>query len=92
MDDSANFELEPYDAKRPYRVAPGDEAGDHRPFAIVEQRFAPGDRVRVCDGVFAGAEGTVLARCRESRLLISVELKQRGVSLEVDDASLELIE
>jgi transcriptional antiterminator RfaH len=55
----------------------------------VESRLKPGDRVRVKKGPFEGVEGTVVSRCRRSRIIVAVRLIQQGVSLEVDDFQLE---
>lgn len=55
----------------------------------MESRLKPGDRVRVKSGPFAGVEGTVVSRCRRSRIIVAVRLIQQGVSLEVDDFQLE---
>jgi transcriptional antiterminator RfaH len=57
----------------------------------VESRLAPGDRVRVRRGPFAGIEGTVLHRRGVTRLLVSVDFLQRGASVEIDDFLLEPI-
>jgi transcriptional antiterminator RfaH len=55
----------------------------------VESRLAPGRRVRVRQGPFAGIEGIVLKRRAETRLLVAINFLQRGASFEVDDFSLE---
>ena len=55
----------------------------------IESRLKPGDRVRVKSGPFEGVEGTVVSRCRRSRIVVAVRLIQQGVSLEVDDFQLE---
>jgi transcriptional antiterminator RfaH len=55
----------------------------------VESRLAPGQRVRVRQGAFAGLEGTVLKRRGETRLLVSINFLQRGASVEIDDFLLE---
>ena len=52
-------------------------------------RFDPGDRVRVCCGAFADVEGSVISRPGDGRVLIAIDLRQRGVTLEVDDSALE---
>lgn len=57
----------------------------------VESRLQPGKRVRVTAGPFMGLEGTVEACKSGYRLIVGVQLLQRGVSLEIDDAYLELI-
>lgn len=56
-----------------------------------ESRLKAGDRVRVKNGPFAGVEGTVVSRCRKTRIVIAVRLIQQGVSLEVEDCQLEPI-
>ncbi len=58
----------------------------------VEQRLAPGNRVRVRRGALAGMEGTVLVRRRKTRLLVSITFLQQGASVEVDDFNLEPID
>lgn len=55
----------------------------------VESRIKAGDRVRVKSGSLAGVEGTVIARRRKCRLIVSVSLIQQGVSIEIDDHLLE---
>lgn len=55
----------------------------------IESRLAPGQRVRVRGGAFAGLEGTVLKRRGETRLLVSVNFLQKGASVEIDDFILE---
>lgn len=55
----------------------------------VEERLAPGDRVRIRRGSLAGIEGIVLERRERSRLLVAVHFLQSGVSLEIDDFLLE---
>lgn len=56
-----------------------------------ETRLQAGDRVRVKNGPFAGVEGTIVSRCRKSRIVVAVRLIQQGVSLEVEDCQLEPI-
>lgn len=58
----------------------------------VEQRLAPGNRVRIRHGAMVGLEGTVLVRRGQTRLIVAVTLLQQGVSVEVDDFSLEPID
>jgi hypothetical protein len=53
-----------------------------------KQMFEPGCRVRVCVGVMEGVEGTVLAYCAHSRLLIAVDIDCQDVTLEVDEQNL----
>ena len=57
----------------------------------VEARIKPGDQVRVRSGTLAGVEGIVVARRRKCRLIVSVQLIQQGVSMEIDDHLLEPI-
>ncbi len=58
----------------------------------IESRLAPGQRVRVRQGAFAGLEGIVLKRRGETRLLVSVNFLQQGASVEIDDFLLEPLE
>lgn len=58
---------------------------------VVEKRPEPGDRVRVREGTFQDVEGTVVERGSQSRLIIAVHLVQQGVTLEIDEKSLEII-
>jgi transcription antitermination factor NusG len=58
----------------------------------LEQRLAPGDRVRVKQGALMGMEGTVLVRRGVTRLLVSVNFLQQGASVEVEDFLLERVE
>jgi transcriptional antiterminator RfaH len=51
----------------------------------IESRLAPGQRVRVRQGAFAGVEGTILKRRGETRLLVSITFLQQGASVEIDD-------
>src|SRR5262245_66555606 len=46
-------------------------------------RFAPGDRVRLCDGPFEGLIATVLAVEEHARLQILMHLLNRGVRVRV---------
>jgi transcriptional antiterminator RfaH len=55
----------------------------------IESRLAPGDKVRVRKGAFAGMEGTVLRRRGETHLLVCVNFLQRGASFEIEDFQLE---
>ena len=56
-----------------------------------EARLRSGERVRVRSGPFAGMEGTVVRRQRQTRLLVAVTYLQQGVSIDFDDCSLEAI-
>jgi transcriptional antiterminator RfaH len=58
----------------------------------VEQKLAPGNRVRVKQGALMGMEGTVLVRRGVTRLLVSVNFLQQGASVEVDDYLLERLD
>jgi transcriptional antiterminator RfaH len=58
----------------------------------IESRLAPGRRVRVRQGAFAGVEGTVLKRRGETRLLVAIKFLQQGASVEIDDFLLEPLE
>ena len=55
----------------------------------VESRLQPGQPVRVIAGAMAGLEGTVVSRRGKTRLIVSVNFLQQGVSFEVDDFLLE---
>ena len=56
-----------------------------------ESRIEPGQRVRVRRGPFQGYEGQVLRREGKTRLLLSINFLEKGVSMEVDEAVLDLI-
>lgn len=58
---------------------------------VVEQRPRPGDQVRVREGIFRDVEGTVLERINGLRLVIAVRLVQQGVTLEIDEQSVDVI-
>jgi transcription antitermination factor NusG len=58
----------------------------------VESRLAPGQRVRVRQGAFAGLEGMVLKRRGQTRLLVSINFLQQGASVEIDDFLLDPLE
>ena len=51
--------------------------------------YKVGDRMRVAQGPFAGAEGTVRQVCPAGRLSLLLDLLQDGVSLEIDQRCLE---
>ncbi len=57
----------------------------------LESRLEPGQNVRVRSGAFAGYEGTVLRREQETRLVVSVQFMEQGVSVKLEDCQLELI-
>lgn len=50
-----------------------------------------GRRVRVCKGIFAGLEGTVVEHLAPSRLVIAADLQEGGITLEVDARMVEPI-
>ena len=56
-----------------------------------ESRLEPGHYVRVRSGPFAGYEGTVLRREGKTRLLLSIQFLEQGVSMEMDEGLLEPI-
>lgn len=53
--------------------------------------LVPGTRVRVTDGPLMGTEGTVLRRGRKDHFVVSVDLLQRSVAVELAEFSLEKI-
>ena len=55
----------------------------------VEAKLTTGDRVKVSRGPFAGYEGIVIRREGKTRLLLSIQFLEKGVSMEVDEAVLE---
>lgn len=50
-----------------------------------------GQRVYIRSGVFKGVEGFIVRKNNQCRLVISVDVLQQSVSVEVDQASVELI-
>lgn len=56
-----------------------------------ENRLEPGMTVRVKNGPLQGQEGTLLERRGRRRLLVAVNLLQRGASVELDDCDVELV-
>ena len=56
-----------------------------------ERKLIPGMRVRVRSGPLAGFEGTIVRREHETRLLVSVDFTQQGVSAQLDDCQVEEI-
>lgn len=57
-----------------------------------EEQLLPGRLVRIHGGSLAGLEGRVMHRAGSCRLVISVDFLKQGVSVEVDDYFLELID
>jgi transcriptional antiterminator RfaH len=49
-----------------------------------EERLEPGNRVQIIKGPLAGLEGRVLRKGKQLRLLIEIQILQRGVSLEIE--------
>ena len=54
-----------------------------------EARLEAGNWVRVRSGPFAGYEGTVVRREGKTRLLLSIQFLEQGVSMEMDEGLLE---
>ena len=57
----------------------------------VEQKLAPGDRVRVKVGSFAGCEGIVTKRRGRHYLVVNISFIQQSVLVELDDFLVEAI-
>jgi transcription antitermination factor NusG len=55
----------------------------------VEERLAPGRRVRIRQGPLMGLEGTVVERRNGRRLFVAVDFLQQGASIDLDDFVLE---
>lgn len=51
----------------------------------------PGDRVRILRGVLAGIEGTFLRCGRDTKLVLSIEMIQRSVAINIDGCDVERI-
>lgn len=56
-----------------------------------EARLEAGEEVRVKSGPFKGLEGVVIHRRGQQRLVVSVQFLQQGVSVLLEDVSLERI-
>ena len=54
-----------------------------------ESKLESGDHVRVRSGPFANYEGTVIRREGKTRLLLTIQFLEQGVSMELDEALLE---
>ena len=54
-----------------------------------EARLEPGNPVRVKTGPFAGYEGTVIRREGKTRLLLSVQFLEQGISIGMDEGLVE---
>ena len=67
---------------------------------MIEQRLpydphpylVEGMRVRIKRGVLAGAEGTLIAKKQRHRLVISMDIIQQAVAVDVDSADVEPLE
>ena len=55
-----------------------------------EAKLQPGDRVKVKSGPFMGYEGNVIRREGKTRLLLSLQFLEQGVSMELDEGVLEV--
>jgi len=58
--------------------------------AVAEERFVPGEKVRVTHGALAGVEGVVVRESRGTRLFVSIEMLNRSASLWIDQAHIVL--
>lgn len=56
-----------------------------------EDRLGPGVEVRVTSGPLRGQEGIVIERRGRRRLLVAVDLLQRGASVDLDECDVERI-
>lgn len=56
-----------------------------------EQRLVPGMRVRIRSGSFAGFEGTIIQRNKETRLMVAIDFLQQGASVQLDDCQVEYL-
>ena len=56
-----------------------------------ESKLETGNRVRVKSGPFGGYEGIVIRREGKTRLLLSIQFLEQGVSMEMDEAVLEVL-
>ncbi|MCA9192692.1 MAG: KOW motif-containing protein [Planctomycetales bacterium] len=56
-----------------------------------ESRLEPGTRVRIRSGSFAGYEGVIVRRDKETRLQVSVRFMEQGVSVAIDDCQADPI-
>jgi transcriptional antiterminator RfaH len=58
---------------------------------LPEERLEPGSLVEIVFGSLAGLQGKVIRRGKQLRLVVEVELLQRGVSVEIDSHMVEPI-
>jgi transcriptional antiterminator RfaH len=56
-----------------------------------EDHLAPGTMVEIHSGALAGLQGKVLRRGGQTRLVVEVQMLQRGVSVEIDELMLRPI-
>jgi transcription antitermination factor NusG len=56
-----------------------------------ESLVHPGTHVRVCGGPLRGLEGVLVQVKNQHRLVVSVSLLQRSVSVEIDDLMVEAV-
>jgi hypothetical protein len=80
-----------------------DQVGLHRDLARIyrlissgapllpEERLEPGSLVEIVFGSLAGLQGKVIRRGKQLRLVVEVELLQRGVSVEIDSHMVQAI-
>jgi hypothetical protein len=80
-----------------------DQVGLHRDLARVyrlitsgapllpEEQLEPGSLVEIVLGSLAGLQGKVIRRGKQLRLVVEVELLQRGVSVEIDSHMVQAI-
>jgi transcriptional antiterminator RfaH len=80
-----------------------DQVGLHRDLARIyrlissgapllpEERLEPGSPVEIVLGSLAGLHGKVIRRGKQLRLVVEVELLQRGVSVEIDSHMVQAI-
>ncbi len=54
--------------------------------------LAAGDRVRIVDGTLAGVEGAYVRSGQDSKLVISIEMIQRSVAINVDGCDVEPVD
>lgn len=56
-----------------------------------ERRLEIGSKVRIRSGSFAGYEGVIFRRDRETRLLVVVRFMDQGISVAIEDCQVEKI-
>jgi transcription antitermination factor NusG len=65
---------------------------EHRLLYDPHPYLVEGMRVRITRGVLMGAEGTLIEKRQRHRLVISMELIQQAVAVDVDSADVEPLE